>query len=92
MQRLRTVIILALAWSFLSSNRPAIAQQASSTFSLELRFANPAMPNAPDVVLTVRIGAHESKTLPIEAWGLTQYLNSWRDRAIDLLIKQLHMA
>lgn len=95
MQRLRTAIVLVLACCLFSTSRPAIAQPPSSTFTLELRFATPAARNPADVILTVRIGTQESETSPIGAWSLphlAQYIESWRDQAIDLLIKQLHIA
>jgi hypothetical protein len=95
MQRLRTVIILALVCCLFRTSRPAFAQRPTSTFSLELRFATSAMREPPGILLIVKIGEHESRTSPLEARALpslAQYFASWRDRAIDLLIKQLHMA
>ncbi|MDR3791913.1 MAG: hypothetical protein P4L03_00900, partial [Terracidiphilus sp.] len=94
MQRLRTVITLALACCLFSTSRPAFAQQPSSTFSIELRFANPAMREPPGILLIVKIGEHESRTSPIGAWSLsdlTQSIESWREAATDILFKTLHM-
>ncbi len=92
MQRLRTAIILALAWCLYSTNRPAVAQQPWPTFSVEFRVTPSAVRTAPDIVLILKIGTHESRTSPIGEWGLAQYFDLWRDRAIEILRKNLHMA
>ncbi|MDR3792081.1 MAG: hypothetical protein P4L03_01750 [Terracidiphilus sp.] len=95
MQRRRATIILALAWALFSTTRPAMAQQSSATFTLELRVASPTMGDPPGIVLIVKIGKYQSRTSLIGAWGLpglTQYFDSWREAATDILFKKLHMA
>lgn len=95
MQRRRTIFILALAWCLFSTTRPAMAQQTSATFSMELRVTSPTMRNTPGMMLIVRIGTYESRTSIIGAWhlsGLTRYFHSWHDTAIEILTKSSHIA
>jgi aspartate aminotransferase-like enzyme len=95
MRRIKAIIFIALAWCFLSANNRAMAQAPSSTFSLELRVANPAVRNGADLVVIVRIGRYGTRALPMSEWnlaGLTQYFNSWRETAMEILLKKLHMA
>ncbi len=95
MRRIKAIIFIALAWCFLSANHHAMAQLPSSTFSLELKVANPSLQNGADLVVIVKIGTHGTRTLPMGGWNLAalaQYFNSWRETAMEILLKKLHMA
>jgi hypothetical protein len=95
MRRIKAILLIALAWCFLSANNHAIAQPPGSTFSLEFKAANPAARDGIDLVVIVRIRMHATGTLPMSEWnlaGLAQYFNSWRETAMEILFKKLHMA
>jgi hypothetical protein len=94
MQRMKATMIIALA-CLLSANILAMNSRPPTTFSLEFRFAEPAVRSSSDVVLIVRIGMHGISRLPtaeLDLAGLTQYIDFCRETAMDILFKKLHMA
>ena len=92
MQRMAATAMLALALCIPSEADRAVAPRPPSTFSLELRAANPALRSGDDLVLTLKIRTFETTRVFIENRCLAQYLHFWREAAMDILFKKLHMA
>jgi hypothetical protein len=94
MQRTKTTMIIALA-CFLTAGILALNSRPPSTFSLEFRVAGPSVKRSFDVVVIARIGMYGIRRLPTAEWelaGLTQCLDFWRETAMNILFKKLHMA
>jgi hypothetical protein len=88
-------ILIALALCFLSMDVRDAAAKPSAACSLELRVSAPAVQNGNDLVMIVRLGTNGTSTISIGPWSrarLTQYFESWHEKAIETLFKRLHMA
>ena len=95
MHRMAATILIALASCYLSIDERAVAPPPSATYSLELRIANRSVQNGDDLVLVVKLGPNGTCKFsigPSDPMSLTQYFESWRKTALDILFKQLHMA
>ena len=95
MPRRTTAIVLALVLCLFSTAHNAMAQQPSVTLRLELRVTSPAAHNGPKVLVIVKIESSRLVTFLTCHFGLdslSQSVESWRDAAMDILFKTLHMA
>ncbi|HUV69781.1 MAG TPA: hypothetical protein VMW15_08990 [Terracidiphilus sp.] len=95
MRRRTTAIVLALVLCLLSATRNAMAQQPSVTFRLELTVTGPKAHSGPNVLVIVKFESSRVVTFLTQHFGLdslSQSVESWRDAAMDMLCKKLHMA
>lgn len=95
MQRRTTAIVLALLLCLFSTAHNTIAQQPSVTFRLELTVTGPQAHSGPNVLVIVKFESSRVVTFLTQQLGLddlSQAVESWRDEAMDILCKKLHMA